>query len=88
MKISKILYKPVGFGVGALSGMAASAVFGQVWKRLGRDDEAPSPTDEQRGWGEVLLAAALQGAIFAVVKASVERGGATATRRFTGAWPD
>lgn len=88
MKVSKILYKPVGIGVGALGGMAASALFGQVWKRVGGDSEAPSPTDERRDWGEVLLAAALQGAIFAVVKAAVERGGATATRRLTGAWPD
>ncbi|WP_308346690.1 DUF4235 domain-containing protein [Streptomyces sp. ISL-66] len=34
-----------------------------------------------------LLAAALQGAIFAVVKAAVDRAGAATTRRLTGTWP-
>ena len=29
--------------------------------------------DERRGWGEILLAAMLQGAIFALVKAAVDR---------------
>jgi hypothetical protein len=32
-------------------------------------------------------AAVLQGAIFAGVKAVVDRGGAVATRRLTGTWP-
>ena len=31
--------------------------------------------------------AALQGAIFAVVKAAVDRGAAEGTRRITGVWP-
>jgi hypothetical protein len=35
----------------------------------------------------VLAAAALQGAIFAVVRAAVDRGGATGVRRLTGHWP-
>ena len=36
---------------------------------------------------EVLLAAALQGAIFGLVKAAVDRGAAEGTRKVTGAWP-
>ena len=38
--------------------------------------------------GEILTAAALQGAIFAVVKAAVHRGGAITTEKLTGVWPD
>jgi hypothetical protein len=55
--------------------------------KLGHDEDAPDATDEERGWREILLAATLQGAIFAAVKATVDRGGATATRRLTGTWP-
>ncbi|MDX3230150.1 DUF4235 domain-containing protein [Streptomyces sp. ME19-01-6] len=87
MKASKIAYKPVGFALGAVSGMAARAVFKQTWKMLGHDDDAPGATDEERTWGEVLLATALQGAIFAAIKAAVDRGGATVVRRLTGTWP-
>ncbi|MEE4546242.1 DUF4235 domain-containing protein [Streptomyces sp. V4-01] len=87
MKTPKIAYKPVGLVLGAVSGMLAGAAFKQAWKAISHDDDAPDATDEDRSWGEILLAASLQGAIFAVVKATVDRAGAAATRRFTGTWP-
>ncbi|QGZ52370.1 MULTISPECIES: DUF4235 domain-containing protein [Streptomyces] len=87
MKMSKIMYKPVGFLTGAAAGMVAAAVFRQAWKLLGHEDEAPDATDEDRSWREILLAAAVQGAIFAAVKAAVDRSGATAVRKATGTWP-
>jgi hypothetical protein len=67
--------------------MLAGATFKQAWKMLGHDEDAPDATDEHRSWHEVLLAATLQGVIFAGVKAAVDRAGATATRRLTGTWP-
>ncbi|MER5996139.1 DUF4235 domain-containing protein [Streptomyces viridosporus] len=87
MKASKIAYKPVGLALGVVSGMTAAALFKQSWKMLGHDEDAPDATDEERSWHEVLLAATLQGAIFAGVKAAVDRAGATAVRRLTGTWP-
>lgn len=87
MKASKVAYKPIGLALGAVSGVVAGGVFKQVWKRLGHDEDAPDATDEERTWREVLSAAVLQGAIFAGVKAAVDRGGAVATRRLTGTWP-
>ncbi|MEU7062422.1 MULTISPECIES: DUF4235 domain-containing protein [unclassified Streptomyces] len=87
MNKAKIAYKPVGLALGAGAGMLAGVAFKQVWKLAGHEDDAPNATDEGRAWREILLAAALQGAIFAVVKAAVERGGATAVRRVSGTWP-
>ncbi|MFJ3583320.1 DUF4235 domain-containing protein [Streptomyces sp. NPDC090127] len=87
MKPSTIAYKPIGLALGMTSGMIAGAAFKQAWKMIGHDDDAPDATDEHRSWQEILLAAALQGAIFAVVKAAVERSGAVTTRRLTGTWP-
>ncbi|WP_282696600.1 DUF4235 domain-containing protein [Streptomyces sp. CC208A] len=87
MNKGKIAYKPVGLALGATSGLIAGVVFKQAWKLLGHDDDAPHSTDEDRAWKEILVASALQGAIFAVVKAAVERSGAVATRRLTGTWP-
>ncbi|MGW2836065.1 DUF4235 domain-containing protein [Streptomyces sp. NPDC001286] len=78
MKASKIAYKPVGLALGAVSGMLAGAAFKQAWKILGHDEDAPDATDEQRNRAEVLLAATVQVAIFACVKAAVHRVGATA----------
>ncbi len=87
MRASKVLYKPVGLLLGLGGGMLASAVFDRTWRLLGHDDDAPGATDQDRTWREVLLAAALQGAVFAVVKAAVDRSGASAARRLTGTWP-
>ncbi|GAA4833877.1 DUF4235 domain-containing protein [Kitasatospora terrestris] len=84
----KILYKPLGLLFGVLGGAVAGAVFKRLWALLGHQDEAPKATDQDRTWGEVLLAAALQGAVFALVKAAIDRGGAAGTRRLTGTWPD
>ncbi|MFI0242152.1 DUF4235 domain-containing protein [Streptomyces sp. NPDC016845] len=88
MNLVKIAYKPFGIGLGMAAGAVSGAVFGQIWKRLGHDDDAPDATDEERQWREILLAAALQGAIFAVVRATVVRGGARTTKKLTGVWPD
>jgi Protein of unknown function (DUF4235) len=85
---TKIAYKPVGLLLSAGAGLAAGAIFTQVWKRVADDPDAPSAVDEGRGWAEVLTAAALQGAIFALVKAAVDRAGATGVKRITGHWPD
>ncbi|MFB8107370.1 MULTISPECIES: DUF4235 domain-containing protein [Streptomyces] len=87
MKASKIAYKPVGLALGAVSGLIASAAFKQTWKLIEGEGDAPDALDEDRPWKQILLAAAVQGAIFAVVKAAVERSGAQATRRVTGTWP-
>ncbi|MFD5918027.1 DUF4235 domain-containing protein [Kitasatospora sp. NPDC058201] len=83
-----ILYKPFGLLAGALGGVLAGALFRRLWKLVGGEDDAPSPTDEDRSWRGVLTAAALQGAVFALVKAAVDRGGAVGIRRLTGTWPD
>jgi hypothetical protein len=83
----KVAYKPVGLLLGAGAGLVSGLVFKQVWKLVGHDDDAPDAVDEDRGWGEILAAAALQGAIFALVKAAVDRAGATGVRKATGQWP-
>lgn len=87
MKTSKAAYKPVGMAMGAVSGMVAGALFKQIWKKTGHDEDAPKSTDPDRNWREVLLAATVQGAVFAAVKAAVDRAGATAVHRLSGAWP-
>ncbi|MGW7333589.1 DUF4235 domain-containing protein, partial [Streptomyces sp. NPDC054840] len=84
MNAAEIAYKPFGPALGAVSGMIAGAAFKQVWKSVEGEGDAPGATDENRSWRQILIAAALQGAIFAVVKAAVDRSGAVATRRVTG----
>jgi hypothetical protein len=83
----KVAYKPVALAAGATAHVVSTAVFRQVWRRIGREDTAPEVSDEERGWVEVLGAAALQGAILALITAAVSRAAATSVRRVTGSWP-
>lgn len=85
--MKKLIYKPVGLLAGAAAGAIAGLVFKQIWRVASGGSDAPDATDETRGWTEILVAAALQGAIFAVVKASIDRGGAQGIRALTGQWP-
>ena len=84
---AKVAYKPLGIVLGMVAGMVSSMLFKQIWRRIALEDDAPSATDEDRGWSDILLAAALQGAIFALVKAAIDRAGATGVRKATGDWP-
>jgi predicted metal-dependent enzyme (double-stranded beta helix superfamily) len=88
VNVNKIMYKPIGMLVGVLGGLAANMVFNKVWARVAGGGEAPDATDKKATWGQVLLAATIQGAIFGVVKAAIDRGGAEGYRKVTGEWPD
>lgn len=85
--MKKIVYKPVGLLAGVVAGAVAGLLSKQAWRLIADESETPRPTDQSRGWSEVLVAAALQGAIFAVVKAAIDRGGAEGVRAVTGRWP-
>jgi hypothetical protein len=84
---TKLAYRPVGLLAGALAGLIAGGLVRQVWRLACGAEDTPDALEEQRGWGEILAAAALQGAIFAVVRAAVDRGSAQGVRRLTGHWP-
>ncbi len=66
----KLLYKPLGLVISVIGGLIASALFSRAWKLVAHEDDAPKAIEAHRGWREVLTAAALQGAVFGVVKAA------------------
>ena|SRR6516225_6096252 len=86
-KVVKVSYKAVDLIADMAGGLAVGLIFNRAWSIIEQGDDVPRPTDEQRGWREILLAASLQGAIFALVKAAVDRGIAEGTRKLTGIWP-
>jgi hypothetical protein len=84
---AKLVYKPVGASVSVVSGLLAGLLFKQVWRMVTNEDDAPQATQRDRHWKEILAAAALEGAIFGLVKAGLDRAGAKGFERATGAWP-
>jgi Protein of unknown function (DUF4235) len=85
--MAKVLYKPLGLIFSVLGGILAGTLFKQVWKRVSDEEDAPQATESEYGWREILPAAALQGAVFGLVKAAVDRGGAQGFEKLTGVWP-
>lgn len=88
---AKVLYRPVGIVSSIVGGLVASLLFKQVWKRVspsaGDGADVPGPLESEYPLKEILLAAALQGAIYSAVKAIIDRQGARAFERATGEWP-
>ncbi|MER7131606.1 DUF4235 domain-containing protein [Streptosporangium saharense] len=82
--MSKIVARGAGVVSGMIGGAIAGAVFKQVWKFAAGADEAPEATSDEYGWGEVLVAAAVQGAIFGVVKAAIDRSTSRSVHRAIG----
>jgi len=86
-KTAKLVYRPVGLVSGMAAGAVSGAIFKQVWRRIAHEDDAPDALQSEYSFREVLLSAAVQGAIFAVVKTAVDRSGARAFERAVGEWP-
>lgn len=82
--VTKVLYKPLSLSTSVLGGLLAGMVFNRVWRAIAKEDEAPEATALDHSTREVLLAAVLQGAVFGLVKAAVDRATARGYQRFTG----
>jgi hypothetical protein len=83
----KLAYRPFGLALSVAGGLLAGTIVKQLWRRLSDKDDAPDPLQSEYDWREVLISAAVQGAIFAVIKAAVDRGAARTFQRLTGEWP-
>ena len=62
----------------------AGALFNRVWRAIADEDKAPEPTALDHRTRKVLVAAALHGAVFGLVKAATDRMMAKGYRRVTG----
>lgn len=86
---AKILYRPVGLVSSVVAGLIAGSLFRAGWHKVTADGagDPPKPLESEYTLREILIAAVFQGAVFAVVKALTQRGGAKAFERLTGEWP-
>ncbi|MGY5882265.1 DUF4235 domain-containing protein [Modestobacter lacusdianchii] len=83
----KAVYRPIGLLGSVLAGALSGAVFKQVWKRIADEDDAPGALQSEYRMREVVVAAAVQGALFGATKAMIDRAGARGFTRLTGHWP-
>ena len=86
---AKAMYRPFGLAGSMAGGLVASAIFKQVWKVAapGPKSDPPGPLETEYPLRQILIAAAIQGAIYSVVKTIIDRQGARMFERATGEWP-
>jgi uncharacterized protein DUF4235 len=74
---SKALYTPLSITTSVAGGLLAGEAFNQIWKRLSDTDQPPpEPKDLNRSTRAALAAAGLQGLVFGLVRAAVDRASA------------
>ena len=65
--MAKILFIPVSITAGLLAGVLGKKLFNGLWGVID-DEEPPDSKHRDISWGRLLLAGAIQGAIFRAVK--------------------
>ena len=85
--MTKLAYKPFSLLFGVLGGIVAGLAFKHLWRLLPGPTDPPKAKDGEYGSRDVLAAAFLQGAIFGLVKAAMDRAGARTFQKITGTWP-
>lgn len=81
-----VLFRPMGLVLGLIAGMIARKIFEKSWSAA-RDEEAPSPEQENLEMKSLIVALLLEGAIFMLIRGLVDHGARVAFRNYTGAWP-
>jgi Protein of unknown function (DUF4235) len=84
--MAKVLFIPVSIGGGLLAGFVGKKVFDQVWGLID-EEEPPDSKHRDISWGRLLLAGAIQGAIFRAVKEATDHAARRGFYRTTGTWP-
>jgi hypothetical protein len=86
---AKILYRPWGLVASLVGGLIAGQIFQRLWTVMDPDssEDPPKPLESEYRLPKILVAALVQGAIFSVVRAVINRAGARLFERWTGEWP-
>lgn len=79
-----VIYKTLSLGTGILGGAVAGALVNRVWGQFSDRNEMPDPTALDLRFRKALVAGAVQGLIFGVVKTALARTTARGYRRLTG----
>jgi hypothetical protein len=80
---------PLQIATSVAGGLLAGKLFTEIWQRVSPSDrEPPDPKDLNRPGRQAITAAALQGLVFGLVRAVVDRAGAHGYRAVTHESPE
>jgi hypothetical protein len=84
--VSKLIFRPVSIVAGLVAGLIGKKLFQVLWGVVD-DEQPPKPEERPVPIGKLVLALALEGALFRLVKGLAEHGSRHAFSRLTGSWP-
>jgi hypothetical protein len=82
----KFLFMPVSILAGLIAGFLSKKIFDGLWQ-LFDDEEAPEPEHRHISWVKLILALAIEGAVFRAVRGLVDHSARRGFHRATGSWP-
>jgi hypothetical protein len=82
----KLLFIPFSIVGGLLAGFMSKKIFDQVWGVFDQE-EPPDSKHRDIDWTKLVIAAAVQGAIFRMMKEATDHYSRRAFYRTTGKWP-
>jgi hypothetical protein len=84
--MGKLMFLPVSIGTGLLAGLIGKKTFQLIWGVID-DEEAPKAEHRYISVPKLVVALAIEGALFALIRGLVDHGSRHAFARATGAWP-
>jgi hypothetical protein len=84
--MKKLFFAPFSIAGGILAGFAGKRLFAHVWSLIDAE-EPPDGSVHRTTWRKLILATALEGAVFRATKAVADRGARSGFHRLTGTWP-
>ena len=84
--MGKLLFKPLSIATGLLADLIGAKLFAQLWGLID-DEEPPEAGHREITWPKLIIANALQGAIFRATRAAADHGSRKAFASLTGTWP-
>jgi Protein of unknown function (DUF4235) len=82
----KAAFLPVGIVSGLLAGLVGKKAFDFIWSKVD-EEEPPEPDQREISVPKLVLALAIEGAIFRALRGLVDHGARRGFERFTGEWP-
>jgi hypothetical protein len=82
----KVIFAPLQILASRLAHAAGQRTMARVWGAVDKG-ERPSTVDRRAGWGRLLAALALEGAILRVISGAFDHASRQWFARVTGRWP-
>lgn len=82
----KVAFLPISIIGGLLAGLIGKKSFEFIWSKFD-EEEPPEPDQRQISVPKLLLALAIEGAIFRAIRGLFDHGARRGFARFTGEWP-